>query len=49
MGTARPWYQNGVASVVGNARGVPDITMSAACNGATENYQSFPGSPAGGT
>jgi subtilase family serine protease len=44
---ARPWYQNGVASVVGNARGVPDITMSAACNGATENYQSYPGSPAG--
>ena len=37
---ARPWYQNGVARVVGNARGVPDITMSAACNGAIENYQS---------
>jgi subtilase family serine protease len=44
---ARPWYQNGVARVVGNARGVPDITMSAACNGATQNYQSFPGAPAG--
>jgi len=44
---ARPWYQNGVASVVGNARGVPDITMSAACNGAIQNYQSYPGSPAG--
>jgi subtilase family serine protease len=44
---ARPWYQNGVARVVGNARGVPDITMSAACNGAIQNYQSFPGSPAG--
>jgi subtilase family serine protease len=44
---ARPWYQNGVASVVGNARGVPDITMSAACNGAIQNYQSFPGAPAG--
>jgi subtilase family serine protease len=43
----RPWYQNGVASVVGNARGVPDITMSAACNGAIQNYQSYPGSPAG--
>jgi subtilase family serine protease len=43
----RPWYQNGAASVVGNARGVPDITMSAACNGAVQNYQSFPGSPAG--
>ena len=44
---ARPWYQNGVASVVGNARGVPDITMSAACNGAIWTYQSFPGAPAG--
>ncbi len=44
---ARPWYQNGVASVVGNARGVPDITMSAACNGAIQTYQSFPGPPAG--
>ena len=43
----RPSYQNGVASVVGNARGVPDITMSAACNGAIQNYQSYPGSPAG--
>ncbi|MBV9823683.1 MAG: S53 family peptidase, partial [Actinobacteria bacterium] len=43
----RPWYQNGVASVVGDARGVPDIVMSAACNGAIQNYQSFPGSPAG--
>jgi subtilase family serine protease len=44
---ARPWYQNGVANVVGNARGVPDITMSAACNGAIQVYQSFPGQPAG--
>jgi subtilase family serine protease len=44
---ARPWFQNGVARVVGNARGVPDITMSAACNGAIQNYQSYPGSPAG--
>ena len=44
---ARPWYQNGVAGVVGNARGVPDITMSAACDGAIQDYQSYPGSPAG--
>ena len=44
---ARPWYQNGVANVVGNARGVPDITMSAACNGAIQTYQSYPGVPAG--
>jgi len=44
---ARPAYQNRVANVVGSARGVPDITMSAACNGAVELYQSFPGAPAG--
>jgi subtilase family serine protease len=44
---SRPSYQDGVASVVGNARGVPDIVMSGACNGAIQNYQSFPGSPAG--
>jgi subtilase family serine protease len=44
---ARPRYQDGVASVVGNARGVPDITMSGACNGAIQTYQSFPGAPAG--
>jgi subtilase family serine protease len=43
----RPAYQNSVASVVGDARGVPDITMSGACNGAIETYQSFAGSPAG--
>jgi subtilase family serine protease len=43
----RPVYQNGVASVVGAARGVPDITMSAACNGMIEVYQSFPGIPKG--
>jgi subtilase family serine protease len=44
---ARPWYQNGVANVVGSARGVPDITMSGACNGAIWTYQSFPGARAG--
>jgi subtilase family serine protease len=43
----RPWYQNGVASVVGTSRGVPDISMSAACNGAVDMYQSFRGQPAG--
>jgi len=45
----RPAYQDSVAGVVGNARGVPDITMSGACNGAVEMYQSFPGVPAGWT
>jgi subtilase family serine protease len=43
----RPWYQNGVASVVGTSRGVPDISMSGACNGAVDMYQSFRGQPAG--
>jgi subtilase family serine protease len=46
---SRPSYQNGVANVVGNARGVPDISMSAACSGLVVTYQSFPetGAPAG--
>jgi subtilase family serine protease len=43
----RPAYQNGVASAVGNARGVPDISMSGACNGSVDIYNSFPGAPAG--
>ena len=40
---ARPPYQNGVSSVVGSQRGVPDISMSGACNGAVDMYQSFKG------
>jgi subtilase family serine protease len=32
---------------VGDHRGVPDISMSAACNGAADMYQSFAGQPAG--
>ncbi len=43
----RPSYQDGVAAVVGSRRGVPDISMSAACNGAADMYQSFQGQPAG--
>jgi subtilase family serine protease len=43
----RPAYQNGVASVVGASRGVPDISMSAACDGAVDTYSSFAGAPAG--
>ena len=43
----RPGYQNGVQRVVGGRRGVPDIAMSAACNGAADMYQSFAGQPAG--
>jgi subtilase family serine protease len=37
----RPAYQNGVRSVVGARRGVPDIAMSGACNGAVQVYESF--------
>jgi subtilase family serine protease len=35
---ARPAYQNGVQSVVGSARGVPDVSMSAACSAPVEIY-----------
>jgi subtilase family serine protease len=44
---SRPRYQNSVARVTGAQRGVPDISMSGACNGAVDMYQSFPGQPAG--
>jgi len=44
---ARPAFQNGVASVVGDHRGVPDIAMSGACNGGVLMYSSYPGDPAG--
>ncbi len=40
---ARPSYQQGVASVVGDHRGIPDISMSAACSGLVDTYQSFAG------
>jgi subtilase family serine protease len=43
----RPAYQDKVARVVGTRRGVPDISMSGACNGAADMYQSFVGQPAG--
>jgi subtilase family serine protease len=44
---SRPSYQDGVADVVGVHRGVPDISMSAACDGAVDAYQSFAGQSAG--
>ena len=44
---SRPAYQNPVRNVVGRSRGVPDISMSAACNGAVDVYQSFAGEAAG--
>jgi subtilase family serine protease len=37
----RPWYQNGVANVVGSQRGVPDISMSAACSGLVDTFSSY--------
>jgi len=43
----RPGYQDHVRSVVGARRGVPDIAMSGACNGAVQVYESFGGQPAG--
>ena len=44
---SRPAYQNGVKAVVGDQRGVPDISMSAACNGSVDTYGTFGGAPAG--
>jgi subtilase family serine protease len=43
----RPAYQNGVRNVVGDRRGVPDISMSAACNGSVDTYSTFAGAAAG--
>jgi len=43
----RPWYQNGVRNVVGDRRGVPDISMSASCNGSVDTYETYRGAPAG--
>jgi subtilase family serine protease len=43
----RPGYQNGVARVTGGHRGVPDISMSAACDGSVDTYSTFGGAPAG--
>jgi subtilase family serine protease len=43
----RPAYQDGVRGVTGGSRGVPDISMSAACDGAVDTYATFKGAPAG--
>lgn len=40
---SRPSYQAGVAGVVSGHRGIPDISMSAACSGLVDTYQSFGG------
>jgi subtilase family serine protease len=39
----RPFFQDGVANVVGSHRGTPDISMTAAVNGAAWIYGSFLG------
>jgi subtilase family serine protease len=43
----RPGYQDSVRDVVGGSRGVPDISMSAACNGSVDTYSTYRGAPAG--
>ena len=43
----RPAYQNSVRDVVRGSRGVPDISMSAACNGSVNTYGSYQGAPSG--
>jgi subtilase family serine protease len=43
----RPAYQDLVRNVVRQSRGVPDISMSAACDGAVDVYQSFGGQAPG--
>jgi subtilase family serine protease len=43
----RPDYQDGVRDVVGGSRGVPDISMSAACNGSVDTYGTYRGAPPG--
>jgi subtilase family serine protease len=44
---SRPQFQNGVAGIVGNSRGTPDIAMSAAVNGAVDFYDTTDPSVAG--
>jgi subtilase family serine protease len=43
----RPLYQIGVARVTGPMRGVPDISMTGACDGAVTTYESYPGGVTG--
>jgi subtilase family serine protease len=39
----RPSYQNGVRGVTGSRRGIPDVSMDAACDSAVAVYATFPG------
>lgn len=43
----RPSWQNGVESIVGSHRGVPDISLDASCDPGAEIFTTFPGNPAG--
>jgi subtilase family serine protease len=43
---SRPWYQDDVRGIVGDHRGVPDVSMSAALSGGVLTYESFPGNSA---
>ena len=46
---ARPAYQDGVAGVVGRQRGIPDISMNAACSSAVAVFGSYSGVPSWST
>jgi subtilase family serine protease len=46
---ARPSFQSSVWKTVGSMRGLPDISMSAACSAAAMTYASFPGQTPGWT
>jgi subtilase family serine protease len=43
----RPSYQDSVRQTVGAYRGIPDISMNAACSSSVNTYQSFPGQQSG--
>jgi subtilase family serine protease len=45
----RPGYQNGVRSVTGSHRGIPDISMSASCSVAVNVFETFTGGQGGWT
>ena len=38
----RPSFQNGVQSVVGAGRGLPDVVMSGSCSGGVDTFETFP-------
>jgi subtilase family serine protease len=42
---SRPDFQDSVRAVVGSSRGTPDISLSAACDGAVWVYSSYPSNP----